>query len=216
MKNMWGIAPAATIRIPLNFSTMSIRPALLLLLTTISFSVCAQTFSIRTGLNLATQSWKAGNTSYKPKWLAGPHINVAITNSLRDKLASQLEVGYTVIGHGGLFQQVGPVQTSIPEDREGFAMAALIFKYHPNQNFNIHLGPQLGWFVGNRDNLGETDFSVACGVEGYLSKYFGIGGRYCHGISDLNPDKNASQKSRFFQLSLIFRFPSAQLDEMHY
>jgi len=184
-----------------------------LMATAISFA-SAQTFSVRVGANNSTQLWKTGSQTANPKWRFGPHINVAVTNSLTKKIATQLELGYTQIGHGG-YDNPNSVP-DIPEAREDFALAGLMFKYHFSESFNIHAGPQLGWFIGNKQNLGVIDFSAAAGVEGYVTKHIGFGLRYCHGISDLNSDQLVSQKSRFFQLSMIVRFRSEQLDELHY
>jgi len=76
-------------------------------------------------------------------------------------------------------------------------------------------GPQISFFVGNKDLLGEDDFAAVMGAEYYFSDNVGIGVRYNLGITDLSdetPDV-LKQRSRVIQFSLIFRLPSHQLRE---
>ena len=177
----------------------------------------AQTFLIRGGLNFATQEWHTGGHKTRPKTLIGPHIGIGVTNTLFKKFSSQLEFGYTQLGHAGLSTGIGSTQTySVPEDRESFLQATVLFKYNVDKHVNIHLGPQLGWFVGNRQNLGDQLFSVAGGLEIFPTKHFGFGVRYLHGITDINPDQQISQKSRVVQASINIRFNSHQLEEHGY
>jgi hypothetical protein len=176
----------------------------------------AQTFSLRVGGNVSWQRWQQQNVNLKPQKIIGPHVGISITNMHLKNLASQLEAGYAVIGHGGYKDAFN----SVPKERLKFISLGLMAKYQPIKNFNLLAGPQFSFFVGGQTNLGKEDLAIAMGAEYYFSEVVGIGGRFFLGLTDLNdapPNPfNTTvliQKSRVIQFSLIFRLPSHQLRE---
>jgi hypothetical protein len=175
----------------------------------------AQTFGLRTGLNIANQRWVINNKVYRPTAVAAPHIGITLHHSQdKEKITSQLEAYYSVIGHGE-FSGYG---SNAPEEKLKYVGLAVMLKVHPTtKEFNIHFGPQLSFFVGNKDYRGEMDLSVGLGGERYFGKNFGLGARYNFGITDLNKYSNdTAQRSRTIQLSLLLRFNSRQLKDVGY
>lgn len=169
----------------------------------------AQTFGVRVGGNIAWQMWRQGNVSVTPDKIFGPHIGISVASMQLKNLASQIEAGYSILGHGGYSDSNG----SVGEDRLKFISIGLLAKFHPSKEFNILLGPQVSFFVGNKDYLGKDDFAVITGAEYYFQPEVGIGIRYNLGITNLNENANNSivQKSRVIQVSLLFRLPGHQL-----
>lgn len=188
-----------------------------ILLITGVVSGVAQTFGLRTGGNIAWQTWQQQNVRLTPKKRIGPHIAVSVTSMHLKYLASQIEAGYSVIGHGG-YTGVGTFN-SVPEDQLAFVTLGFMVKFHPVKKFNIVAGPQFGFFIGNKskfkNNTGKEDLVISMGAEYYFSDIVGIGGRYHLGLTDLNDDDPNVfiQKSRAIQLSIIFRLPSHQLKD---
>jgi Outer membrane protein beta-barrel domain len=183
-------------------------------LSIIKFS-SAQTFGIRGGLNIANQRWVINNKVYRPTAIAAPHIGITLHHAQnKEKITSQLEAYYSVIGDGE-FSGYG---SKAPEEKLKYVGLAVMLKVHPaTKEFDIHFGPQLSFFVGDKDYLGEMDLSIGLGGERYFGKNFGLGARYNFGITDLNKDSNdIVQRSRTIQLSLLLRFNSRQLKEEGY
>jgi Outer membrane protein beta-barrel domain len=177
----------------------------------INGSCFSQTFSVRVGGNIAWQMWRQQNRSVSTDKILGPHLGVSVTSLQLKNLAIQMEAGYSILGHGGYSGGGG----SVGEDRLKFVSIGLLTKFHPSKEFNILLGPQVSFFVGNKDLLGKDDFAAVMGAEYYFEPQVGIGMRYNLGITNLNerdPDQFI-QKSRVIQFSLIFRLPSHQLKD---
>ncbi len=64
----------------------------------------AQTLSLRTGANLAWQSWQQQGVTVTPKKIIGPHIGISVTNMQLKNLASQIEIGYSIYRTWRLFR----------------------------------------------------------------------------------------------------------------
>ncbi|HNR75326.1 MAG TPA: hypothetical protein PKM03_13920 [Cyclobacteriaceae bacterium] len=163
------------------------------------------------GGNIAWQVWQQQNLRVTPEQIFAPHIGISVTSVQLKKLASQIEASYSIIGHGGYSDANG----SVDPDRLKFISIGLLAKFHPERNFNILAGPQVSFFVGNKDYLGKDDFAVVMGAEYYFSDVVGIGARYNLGITNLIEDNRDifKQRSRVIQFSILFRLPGHQLNE---
>lgn len=181
----------------------------LILLSILSGMCHAQTFGGRIGANIASQVWKTGSESYTTPTVAAKHVGATLNMGEAEKLSTQIEMTYSEFGFGKVDtdngESVGPLRIK-------YLKIGCAIKLHPIKNFNIHIGPEIGFqIIGQRTYLTSGDFGAFAGVEKFFTPNIGIGARYYYGFSDINEDPELKQRNRALQFSLVLRVNSQQL-----
>ena len=180
-----------------------------------SHFLMAQTVGIRAGLSIASQVWKFEDVKVRPGFLLVSHVGLTLNFGESEKVSGQLEISYSQFGFGKYSDSTG----AIGSQRIDYIKIGCAIKYHPKENINVHVGPELGF--GFRDvkdltHLAAPDFGAFAGIEYYFTTYIGVGGRYFLGFSDTNDNPQLKQFNRAFQISILIRFNGRQLKESGY
>jgi hypothetical protein len=170
----------------------------------------AQTLAFRIGPNFSTQAWETKGLGISPGYITNLHAGVCLNQNMTKKISVQLEATYSITGHGSYQDGIN----SIAPTSYKYLNLGLMVKYYPVSSLSILVGPQIG-FLLREPGTGDwnEDLGLVLGSEYYFDKHIGIGFRYVNGLVDVNKSLNLSQKHRDFQLSLILRIASAQLNE---
>lgn len=161
-----------------------------------SLSVFAQTLFIKGGVNISSLAFPSSQVSIPNTTQTDFHLGLGVATELANKLVFQFSAGYSRLA-------VNPISTS------GFLQGTAVLKYHPNKEFNFHLGPYAGVPISIDSGLG-VDYGLIPGIEYYFTKNIGMGVSYLYGLGE------SEVKTRAFQFSLIFRFKSLQLKNAGY
>ncbi|MEO7263612.1 MAG: porin family protein [Ferruginibacter sp.] len=164
---------------------------------------------IKGGLNLYNiHNDNGAEYDMKPGFNAGliGHIHLA------PQLALQPEVVYSA---QGAKYSVLNVENKI---NLGYINVPVLFQYMFNNGFRLQAGPQVGFLVGAKhevgsvktdikDNLKTVDFGLGAGI-GYVHvpSGFGVDARYNVGLSNINESGTVNSKNRGFQLGVFYLF----------
>jgi hypothetical protein len=170
---------------------------------------------IRLGVNLANQKYDADGISVTPDSKLGILGGLYLTANLSDKIAIQPELHFASMG-----SKVDLLGEEI-KTKLSYLSVPVLFRYNITENFNLQVGPQLGFLVSAKEEFdGDSedvkdaykgiDFGAAIGLGVDFGKING-GLRYVAGLSntfDSDGDINSSDftvKNNSFQIFVGYR-----------
>lgn len=165
-------------------------------------------FGIKGGINLSTYKFSASGISVTPDRAVKARIGVFYNNMINDEWAVQFEGLYSGTGYK-------------PESGSGVDKITLnyiafpvMFKYYPSEKFNIHAGPELGFFLGGKaddedidEGVKTIDLGLGIGAEISLADNARLSARYTFGLVNTNDsDLDVTQKSDNIELAVLIGF----------
>jgi len=151
-----------------------------------SFSMNAQSFGAKAGLNISNISGDATDSNETKVGLA---LGAVAEFKLSEIFAFQPEIVYSSQGVA--------TKDSKVKLKMNYLNVPLIAKYYPTENLSLQLGPQIGFLVsakvddGERtvdvdDNLKTIDLGLSLGLGYKLDSGLFFDARYNFGLSDIN------------------------------
>jgi hypothetical protein len=161
------------------------------------FTVNAQTFGVKTGLNFSNiDAEVTGFGSGSADGMTGFFIAGIVDFSISDKFHIQPELQYSIEGAKDADLNL----INIP----------VMAKYYVAEGFNIQAGPQIGFIVdaeGGTEGLKTTNFGLNLGA-GYDLAETGLffDARYNLGLSDVTEVAGVEIKTKTFQIGIGYKF----------
>jgi Outer membrane protein beta-barrel domain len=168
---------------------------------------------IRLGVNLSNEKYDVEGFSLSPDSKLGLMGGLYLTASLSDKIAIQPELHFSSMG--SKLDVLGEeFKTKL-----SYLSVPVLLRYNISENFNIQVGPQLGFLVSAKgeadgdsedikDDYNGIDFGAAIGLGVDFGKING-GVRYVAGLSntsDVSSDGvDLTVKNNSFQIFLGYR-----------
>lgn len=185
--------------------------AIFVFLITITSSVAlAQDsfFGIKGGINLSTYKFSTNSFSITPDRAIKARIGLFYTSKIDEKLSYQIEALYNGTGYK-------PDKSSgIDKITIHYLAFPFMLKYYVAENFNIHAGPEIAFFLGGKaddrdidEGVKTLDLGLGIGAEVGLSDMASVGARYTFGL--VNTDDtvaDVTQKSDNIALTLSLKF----------
>lgn len=182
-----------------------------LALLVLSFSVSAQDFGLKGGINIgkekSTDSGFSFTSDASVAFLAGFYADFMVS----EQISLSPELIYHIDGGKYNFGSVSG------RDKLSYLSVPLLLKYHATDRLNIHAGPQFGYLVDataeiNGQSISSTDgiktinASFAFGGEvGFTSMSLGL--RYVLGLSNLSDVDGSTAKVTLNTLQIYLGFP---------
>jgi opacity protein-like surface antigen len=178
-------------------------------------------FGLKGGINLSTFTGDVGSTSTRVGFQVGGFAEIKVT----DKFSVQPELLYSAQGakeKGGVDVN-GDMQSAEVIYKLGYINVPIMAKYYVADKFSLEAGPQIGFLTSSKaeakilgfskevdmeDAVKSIDFGLNFGAGLDFTENFSAGVRYNLGLSDINNEKDSTNKihNSVFSLSVGYKF----------
>jgi hypothetical protein len=186
----------------------------ILMMSVVALAQHAPVFGVKAGVNLA--NWNSENENVEYDMKTGFHVGGLAHIHLSPQWALQPELQYS--SQGSITDKGTSNEYKWKLD---YVNVPIMVQYMFDNGFRFEAGPQVGLLVDakqidendnkediDKDEFSTADFSLGVGLNYLTYSGFGIGARYNHGFTDINPTRQFAIKNRVFQISVFYMFDS--------